>query len=95
VLADFDWSDLGTWGSLNTHLKKDSNNNAVIGEHAHLFNSSNCIVNVPDNKLVLLDGLADYIVVESENMLMVLKSENEQELKNYLKQVEAKSPNFF
>ncbi len=95
VLADFDWSDLGTWGSLNTHLKKDSNNNAVIGEHTHLFNSSNCIVNVPDNKLVLLDGLKDYIVVESESMLMVLKSENEQELKNYLKQVEAKSPDFF
>ena len=50
---------------------------------------------MPDTKLVLLDGLNDYIVVESESMLMVLKSENEQELKNYLKQVEAKSPDFF
>jgi mannose-1-phosphate guanylyltransferase len=41
VLADFDWSDLGTWGSLNTHLSKDENNNAVVGINAHLFNSSN------------------------------------------------------
>jgi mannose-1-phosphate guanylyltransferase len=95
VLADFDWSDLGTWGSLNTHLKKDENNNAIIGKHAHLFNSSNCMVNIPENKLVLLDGLNDYIVVESENMLMILKSENEQELKNYLKVLETKSPEFF
>jgi len=95
VLADFDWSDLGTWGSLNTHLKKDENNNAVIGKNAHLFNSKNCIVNIPENKLVLLDGLNDYIVVESENMLMILKSENEQELKNYLKDIERKSPQFF
>lgn len=95
VLADFDWSDLGTWGSLNTHLKKDQNNNAIVGKHAHLFNSSNCMVNIPEDKLVLLDGLNDYIVVESENMLMILKSENEQELKNYLKEMETKSPGFF
>lgn len=95
VLADFDWSDLGTWGSLNTHLKKDTNNNSIIGDHAHLFHSKNCIVNIPNDKLVLLDGLNDYIVVESDNMLMILKSENEQELKNYLKEIEGKSPEFF
>lgn len=95
VLSDFDWSDLGTWGSLNTHLKKDDQNNAVIGSHAYLFNSSNCMVNVPNNKLVLLDGLTDYIVVESDQMLMVLKAENEQELKNYLQKVESGSPGFF
>ena len=95
VLSDFDWSDLGTWGSLGTHLKKDEHNNAVVGQHAHLFNSTNCLVNIPSNKLVVLDGLDNYIVVESDNMLMVLKSENEQELKNYLKHVEQKSPSFF
>jgi mannose-1-phosphate guanylyltransferase len=53
------------------------------------------MVNVPSNKLVLLDGLTDYIVVESDQMLMVLKAENEQELKNYLQEVESGSPEFF
>jgi mannose-1-phosphate guanylyltransferase len=95
VLADFDWSDLGTWGSLSTHLKKDENSNSVIGKNAHLFHSSNCIVNVSDDKLVLLDGLENYIVVESENMFMVLRNENEQELKNFLKKLEKDSPEFF
>ncbi len=95
VLADFDWSDLGTWGSLNTHLNKDTDGNAVIGKHVHLYGSKNCLVNVSDDKLVLLDGLTNYIVVESENMFMVLKAENEQELKNYLKSAEAGSPEFF
>ncbi len=95
VLSDFDWSDLGTWGSLNTHLKKDANNNSVIGEHVYLFNSQHNLVNVPANKLVLLDGLENYIVVEADNMLMVLKNENEQELKNYLKEIEGNSPQFF
>lgn len=95
VLADFDWSDLGTWGSLGTHLSKDFNSNAVIGKHAHLFHSNNCIVNISDDKLVLLDGLEDYIVVESNNMFMVLRKENEQELKNFLKKMENESPEFF
>lgn len=95
VLSDFDWSDLGTWGSLNTHLNKDENNNSVIGDHVYLFNSQNNLVNVPANKLVLLDGLENYIVVEADNMLMVLKNENEQALKNYLKEIEGNSPDFF
>lgn len=88
VLANFDWSDLGTWKSLNEHLEKDTYNNSIIGGNVHAFNVKNCLVNVPENKLVLLDGLSDYIVVESDNVLMVLKSSNEQELKNYLKQIE-------
>jgi mannose-1-phosphate guanylyltransferase len=88
VLSDFDWSDLGTWGSLNQHLHKDDKNNSIIGDNVFTFNSENCQINVPNNKLVLLDGLKDYIVVESDQMLMVLKASNEQELKNYLKVIE-------
>ena len=95
VLSDFDWSDLGTWGSLNEHLKKDENNNAIIGENVFLIDSENCLMNMPDNKLVLIDGLKDYIVVESENMLMILKNSNEQDLKKYLKQFEEAKSQFF
>lgn len=95
VLADFDWSDLGTWGSLKTHLKTDENNNSVIGAHVHTFHTENCQINVPSEKLVVIDGLKDCIIVESDNMLMILKNENEQELKNFLKAVEKKSPDFF
>lgn len=95
VLADFDWSDLGTWGSLKAHLPQDDQGNSILGGNVHLFNSNQCQVNVPSNKLVVVDGLTNYIIVESDNMLMILNGENEQELKNYLKQVELKSPAFF
>jgi len=95
VLADFDWSDLGTWGSLKEHLTQDDHGNSTIGDHVHLFNSMQCQINVSNDKLVVVDGLTNYIIVESDNMLMILKGENEQELKNYLKQVEVKSPQFF
>lgn len=88
VLADFGWSDLGTWKSLSEHLEKDTFNNAVIGDNVHSFNMKNCLVNVPKNKLVLIDGLINYIIVESDNVLMILKNKNEQEIKNYLKSIE-------
>lgn len=85
VLADFDWSDLGTWGSLTTHLKKDQMNNSIIGENIHVFETENCLINIASNKTVLLDGLKDYIVIDTEDKLMLLKLSNEQKLKEYLK----------
>lgn len=95
VLATFDWSDLGTWGSLYTHLEKDYNGNAVIGDNVHMINSTNCIVNLPDNKLALIEGLDNHIVVESDNMLMILNKNDEQNLKKYLVPMEEKSADFF
>jgi len=87
LAADFGWSDLGTWGSLYTHVNKDEHNNAVIGNNAMLYNSSNCIVNVPNDKLVVLQGLDDYIVVESNNTLLVCKKEDEQKIKQFVNDV--------
>jgi mannose-1-phosphate guanylyltransferase len=95
VLANFDWSDLGTWGSLYSHLEKDYNGNAVIGENVHMINSENCIVNLPNNKLALIQGLENYIVVESDNMLMILNQSDEQNLKKYMEPMQEKSPKFF
>ncbi len=85
VLASFDWSDLGTWGSLDTHLTKDDHGNALVGNKIHTFDSSNCIVNIPDGNTAIIDGLDGYIVIQSDDRLMILRKENEQELKKYLK----------
>ncbi|WP_294671667.1 mannose-1-phosphate guanylyltransferase [uncultured Fluviicola sp.] len=95
VLSNFDWSDLGTWGSLYSHLEKDYNGNAVIGDHVHMINSENCIVNLPNNKLALIQGLEGYIIVESDNMLMILNQHDEQNLKKYMAPMEETSPEFF
>lgn len=83
VLSDFGWSDLGTWGSLYTHLKHDEQGNAVIGNKVHLFESTNCIVNVPEGKKVVLQGLNDYIVVEANDTLMIIRKKDEQNIKEY------------
>lgn len=95
VLANFGWSDLGTWGSLYTHLEQDVEGNAVIGEHVHMFESENCIVNMPKGKMAVLQGLDDYIVVESHGILMVVKKNHEQRIKGYLKEIKKKDPGYF
>jgi len=88
VVANFDWSDLGTWGSLDGHLKKEINNNALVGDKISLFNTSNSIINIPNGKTALIDGLDGYIVIQSDDKLMILKKENEQKLKEFLKDSE-------
>jgi mannose-1-phosphate guanylyltransferase len=88
VLAvDFGWSDLGTWGSLYENRLKDGNGNAIVGKNVMLFESSNCIVNMPQDKLVVLEGLTDYIVVESENVLLVCKKSDEQQIRQFVNDV--------
>ena len=88
ILADFDWSDLGTWGSLFDHLEKDVNGNSVKGDNTHVFKSSNCLINLPNYKLAIIQGLDNHIVVEADNRLLILDKRNEQSLKTYLKAID-------
>lgn len=89
--ADFGWSDLGTWASIYEMAEKDYVGNAVIpSEQVMMFDSSNCMVNVPKDKLVILQGLHDYIVVESNNTLMICPRDEEQNVKNVVADVKAK-----
>lgn len=82
--ADIGWSDLGTWGSIYTHLDHDDDNNAIVGKNVMLYDSEDCIVSVPKNKLVVLQGLKDYIVVESNDTLLVCKKKDEQKIKQFV-----------
>lgn len=84
ISADIGWSDLGTWGSIYTHLDHDEHNNATIGENVMLYDSEDCIVSVPKEKLVVLQGLKDYIVVESNDTLLVCKKKDEQKIKQFV-----------
>ncbi len=87
ISADIGWSDLGTWGSIYTHLPLDENNNAIVGNGVMMYDSANNIVNVPKDKLVVLQGLDDYIVVESDNILLVCKKQDEQKIKQFVNDI--------
>jgi len=81
VLSDFGWSDLGTWGSLFAQLKKDSENNAVIGKHVVLYNSADNMISAPKEKLVVVDGLDEFIVIDTPDALLICPKSNEQKIK--------------
>jgi mannose-1-phosphate guanylyltransferase len=78
---------LGTWGSLFDIRLKDGNNNAIMGENVMTFDSKNCIVNMPKDKLVVLQGLDDYIVVESDGILLVCRKADEQNIRAIVNEV--------
>ena len=81
--ADFGWSDLGTWGSLQTHSKCDLYGNACIGENISLFESHNCIVHTRQEKKVVVQGLDGYIVAENDDTLLICKLSEEQRIKQF------------
>ena len=87
IPASFGWSDLGTWNSAWENMEKDYLGNAVAGKHVMIVDASNCMVHVPDNKLVLLQGLKDYIVVDTKDVLLICQKEKEQEIKEYVSEV--------
>jgi len=90
ILSKFGWSDLGTWGSIQDIREKDSNGNTQNHNDIHFFESKNCFVYSKENKKTLVDGLHNFIVVDTSEKLMILKRDNEQRLKTYLQELDAK-----
>ena len=89
--SEFGWSDLGTWASIYQLAEKDYVGNAVIpSEKVIMYDSSNCMVNVPADKLVVLQGLHDFIVVESNNTLLICPRDQEQNVKQVVADVKNK-----
>ena len=83
--ADFGWSDLGTWGSLYTHLEQDENNNAAVGRNINLIDCKDCIVHTPSERKVVIQGLDNFIIAESDNTLLICKKDEEQHIKDWQK----------
>jgi mannose-1-phosphate guanylyltransferase len=85
--TDIGWSDLGTWGSLYEHTPADGNGNAVVRGSVFSYGNSGNIVNIAPGKVAVLQGLKDYIVVDSEDVLLVVRKDDEQNIKQYLEDV--------
>jgi mannose-1-phosphate guanylyltransferase len=67
--------------------KKDENNNAITGKNVLCYDSKNCIVDIPKNKLLVMQGLDDYIVVESKDVMLICKKEEEQQIRQIVNDV--------
>lgn len=83
VLSDIGWSDLGTWKSLHEINEKDDKQNAVDA-NVMLYETDDCIIKVPKDKLVVIHGLSNYIVAEHGNVLMICPKDQEQQVKQFV-----------
>jgi|TARA_B110000091_G_scaffold214603_1_gene269755 mannose-1-phosphate guanylyltransferase len=82
--CDIGWTDLGTWGSLYNQVDKDPNENAIVGKSVKLYNSAKNIISNPTDKLIVIDGLEDYIVVNTSDALLICKKDDEQKIKQFV-----------
>lgn len=93
VLSDFGWSDLGTWKSLYEVSDKNEDLNVVDG-HVLLYDTKNCIIKTPKDRLVAINGLDGFIVAEYDNVLMICRKEDEQKVKSFVADAKEKGTHF-
>lgn len=90
IAADFDWNDLGTWGSLYDKLDKTENGNAVVNARTLVEDATGNMISTPKNKIVVIDGIQDYIIVDKDEVLLIFPKSKEQDIKKTLQKVKDK-----
>ena len=85
IPADLGWSDLGTWTSIYENADKDKHDNAVNTKHSITYNSTGNLIKLKnENKAVVIDGLENYIVVDTDKALLICPRANDQLIKDYV-----------
>lgn len=82
--ADFGWSDLGTWGSLHDQIPHDEYGNAIVGQGVRAVETHNCIIHSSTDKKIVVQGLDDCIVVESNGNILICRLSEEQRIKSFM-----------
>jgi mannose-1-phosphate guanylyltransferase len=91
MCTEIGWSDLGTWSSMNEHTKADKDGNAIIGSEIFSYGNEANIINISKGKIAVIQGLKDYIVVDSDDVLLIVRKDDEQNIKKYLEDVKKKT----
>ena len=92
--GEFGWSDIGTWGALYQHAQKDEWGNTDEG-NTFTFDTHNCVIKIPGHKIAVIEGLDDYIVVDTDDVLMVCPKGGEQNVKKYIDSIRFAKGNEF
>jgi len=92
MLADFGWSDLGTWKSLYDIAEKDENGN-VVHANAMLYDTFNTVIRVGKDKLVVVEGVDNLIIAESNGVIMICQKDHEQRVKDFVSDAKQSSLN--
>lgn len=88
LCANFEWSDLGSWSSLEDFIKKDKNNNIVLCKNSFIYNTKNIILfNQENEKLIVIEGLNNYIIADTKDVLLICSKENEHLIKRFINDI--------
>lgn len=95
LLSDFGWSDLGTWKSLYDISDKDADGNVING-NVMTYDTANCIIKTTSkDKLIVVQGLQNFIVAESDGVIMICNKDQEQRVKDFVTDTKAKQEKRF
>ncbi len=89
VQADFGWSDIGSWATLHDLKHKDDNNN-VFEANTMAYDTKNCIVKGPPEKLIVIQGLDGYLVADIDNVLLICEKDNERQFRDFSSDIKAR-----
>ena len=85
IPANLGWSDLGTWTSVYTNADKNDDNNAISSKNVLTYNSKGNVIRIKNqNKAAVIDGLKNYIIVDTEKALLICPRDNDQLIKDYV-----------
>lgn len=86
----FGWSDLGTWSALYDNSPKNREGNVTQNCNVVSYESQGNIFAVRGEKLVVVDGLKDYIIADSGDVLLICPKAHEQGIKQMVNDVKIK-----
>ncbi len=89
ALGAFGWSDIGSWNSLYEYSDKNSDGNVIDG-NAMVYDSKNCIIKTSKEKLIIVEGLEDFLVAEYGNAMIICKKDHESRFREFIKDVKKK-----
>jgi mannose-1-phosphate guanylyltransferase len=95
LCGDFGWSDLGTWGSLYEHLPHDESENGIGGGKAVTFQASRNVIHTAKEKLTVVQGLDDYIIVDTDDVLLICRKQDEQQIRMIVDEVKSRESGKF
>ncbi|MEM6342587.1 MAG: mannose-1-phosphate guanylyltransferase [Bacteroidota bacterium] len=94
IPAEFGWSDLGTWGSVHENSEKDFHGNAVHGQGVVYDSFNNVVKTSKEGKIVVMKGLENYIVVDTDDALLICKKDDEQFIKQIVSDLKSHNDQF-
>ena len=89
-LCNFGWADLGTWGALHESSPKDQHKNVITNGHTVLYDCSNNIIALPEGKLAVVQGMQDYLIADTDNVLLICKKDDQSTIRRYVNDVQIK-----